>query len=55
MRQIVIKEVGKFRDCGDIWRGYRLFNCEDCHSVKLFPLKCKGKFYLTCETGENQC
>ena len=28
--------------------------CEGCHAVKLFPLRCKGKFCLTRSVGESQ-
>lgn len=54
IRPVVTLEVQKFRDCGDIRKGYRLFVCEGCHDVKLIPLKCKGKFCPTCATGESQ-
>lgn len=54
IRLVVKKEVNKFRMCGDIRNGYRLFVCEGCHQVKFFPLKCKGKFCPTCATGESQ-
>lgn len=54
IRPIVKTEVNKFRDCGDIRKGYRLFVCEGCHQVKFVPLRCKGKFCPTCATGESQ-
>lgn len=54
IRPVVINEVEKFHSCGDIRKGYRLFVCEGCHDVKLFPLKCKGKFCPTCAAGESQ-
>lgn len=54
IRSVVKKEVKKFRECGDVRKGYRLFVCEGCHQVKFFPFKCKGKFCPTCATGESQ-
>lgn len=54
IRPVVKKEVRKFQFCGDIRRGYRLLVCEGCHDVRLVPLKCKGKFCLTCATGESR-
>lgn len=54
LRPVVKLEVQKFRECGDIRKGYRLFVCEGCNDVKIIPLKCKGKFCPTCATGESQ-
>ncbi|MDN2640098.1 transposase, partial [Enterococcus avium] len=48
------REVKKFRDCGDLKKGYRLFVCEGCHDVKKVAFRCKGKFCPTCATGESQ-
>ena len=48
------REVKKFRDCGDLKKGYRLFLCEGCHDVKKVAFRCKGKFCPTCATGESQ-
>ncbi|WP_185938033.1 IS91 family transposase, partial [Enterococcus avium] len=53
-RLVVKREVNKFRYCGDIQKGYRLFVCEGCHQTKFVPLKCRGKFCPTCATGESQ-
>ena len=54
IRLVVKREVNKFRYCGDIRKGYRLFVCEGCHQTKFVPLKCRGKFCPTCATGESQ-
>lgn len=54
VRPVVKNEVKKFRYCGDIRMGYRLFVCEGCHKIKHIPLKCKGKFCPSCDAGESQ-
>ena len=54
IRSVVKREVKKFRDCGDLKKGYRLFVCEGCHGVKKVAFRCKGKFCPTCATGESQ-
>ena len=54
VRPVVKNEVKKFRYCGDIRMGYRLFVCEGCHKIKHIPLKCKGKFCPSCAAGESQ-
>lgn len=54
VRPVVKREVKKFRYCGDIRMGYRLFVCEGCNNTKHIPLKCKGKFCPTCAAGESQ-
>lgn len=54
IRPIVIKEVEKFRDCGDIKNGFKLFVCEGCHDVRKVPYRCKGRFCTTCSVGESE-
>lgn len=54
IRKVAIKEVEKFRDCGDITKGFKLFVCEGCHDTKLVPFRCKGRFCPTCSVGESQ-
>lgn len=54
IRPIVIKEVEKFRDCGDIRKGFKLFVCEGCHDVRKVPYRCKGRFCTTCSVGESE-
>ncbi|MCB5953043.1 transposase zinc-binding domain-containing protein [Enterococcus sp. BWT-B8] len=54
IRPIIKTEVNEFCECGDIRKGYRLFVCEGGHQVKFVPLRCKGKFYPTCATGESR-
>ena len=54
IRPVVKREINKFRDCGDLRKGYRLFVCEGCHAVKMVAFRCKGKFCPTCATGESQ-
>lgn len=54
IRPIVTKEVEKFRDCGDMKKGFKLFVCEGCHDVKRIPFRCKGRFCTTCSVGESE-
>ena len=54
IRPIVIKEVEKFRGCGDIKNGFKLFVCEGCHDVRRVPYRCKGRFCTTCSVGESE-
>lgn len=54
IRPIVIKEVEKFRDCGDMRKGFKLFVCEGCHDVRKVPYRCKGRFCTTCSVGESE-
>lgn len=54
IRSIVIKEAEKFRDCGDIKKGFKLFVCEGCHDMKHVPFRRKGRFCTTCSVGESE-
>ena len=54
IREVVQSEVNKFRHCGEIVRGFRLFVCEGCNDVKKVAFRCKGKFCPTCAMGETQ-
>ncbi len=54
IRPVVIKEVDKFRDCGDMKKGFKLFVCEGCHETKHVPYRCKGRFCTTCAVGESE-
>src|SRR5699024_5050604 len=42
IRTVVQSEVNKFRHCGEIIRGFRLFVCEGCNDVKKVAFRCKG-------------
>lgn len=35
LRSNVLKEVVKFRGCGDLSRGFKLLVCEGCHDLRL--------------------
>ena len=39
IRPVVKREINKFRDCGDLRKGYRLFVCEGCHAVKMVAFR----------------
>ncbi len=54
IRSVVIKEVEKFRDCGNPKNGFKLFVCEGCHDVRKVPYRCKGRFCTTCSLGESE-
>jgi len=54
IRSVVIKEVEKFRDCGNPKNGFKLFVCEGCHDVRKVPYRCKGRFCTTCSVGESE-
>ena len=54
IRPIVIKEVEKFRWCGDPKHGFKLLVCEACHDTKIVPFRCKGRFCTTCSSGETE-
>jgi len=42
IRPVVIKEIDKFRKCGDAKYGFKLLVCEGCHNVRKFPIVAKG-------------
>ena len=54
IRPIVIKEVEKFRDCGNLKNGFKLYVCEGCNDVRHVPFRCKGRFCTTCSVGESE-
>jgi len=54
IRNVVIKEVEKFRNCGNPKTGFKLFVCEGCHDVRRIPFRCKGRFCTTCSAGETE-
>ena len=54
LRANVLKEVEKFRRCGDPRKGFKLLVCEGCHDLRLVPYRCKGRFCTTCSCGETE-
>ncbi|MBB6695819.1 transposase [Cohnella xylanilytica] len=54
IRPNVLKEIEKFRQCGDPKNGFKLFVCEGCHDLRLVPYRCKGRFCTTCSCGETE-
>jgi hypothetical protein len=54
VRPVVIKEVEKFRGCGDPKKGFTLLVCEGCHDIKRIPHRCKGRFCTSCANGETE-
>jgi len=41
IRPVVVKEVEKFKDCGNPKKGFTLLVCEGCHGLKRVPYRCK--------------
>lgn len=33
IRPVVLKEVAKFKDCGNVKKGFKLLVCEGCHGA----------------------
>src|SRR5690606_38169353 len=54
IRPVVIREVEKFRKCGDPRNGFKLMVCEGCHEMKRVPYRCKVRFCTTCSCGETE-
>jgi hypothetical protein len=54
IRPNVVKEVAKFRGCGNPKNGFKLLVCEGCHDLRLVPYRCKGRFCTTCSCGETE-
>lgn len=54
IRPVVIKEVERFRGCGEPTHGFKLLVCEGCHHIKRVPFRCKGRFCTTCSSGETE-
>ncbi len=54
IREVVLKEVEKFRGCGDPKNGFKLLVCEGCHDMRKVPYRCKGRFCNTCACGETE-
>ncbi len=54
LRPNVLKEVEKFRGCGQMKNGFKLLVCEGCHDLRLVSYRCKGRFCTTCSCGETE-
>lgn len=54
IRPIVIREIEKFRKCGQKEAGFTLFACPVCGEIKIVPHTCKGRFCTSCSTGYMQ-
>nr|WP_100486156.1 transposase zinc-binding domain-containing protein [Sporolactobacillus pectinivorans] len=51
LRSILLKEVEKFRNCGNFRKGFKLLVCEGCHDVRKLLFHCKGCFCTTYSVG----
>ncbi len=47
-RKVVIEDVKRMIDCGDLSNGYREFSCISCNEVKKVAFRCKSRFCTTC-------
>ncbi len=47
-RKVVIEDVKRMIDCGDLSKGYREFSCISCNEVKKVAFRCKSRFCTTC-------
>ena len=54
IRPNVLKEVEKFRQCGDPKNGFKVFVCDVCQDVKIVAYRCKGRFCTSCFAGETE-
>lgn len=54
IREVVKKEIHKYRYCGDSKHGYKMLVCEGCHDIKIIPYRCKSRFCTTCSCGESE-
>lgn len=54
IRPVVLKEVMKFRDCGNPKKGFKLMACKGSHDLKMVLYRCKGRFCTTCSCGETE-
>jgi hypothetical protein len=54
IRAVVVKEVEKYKNCGNPKKGFKLLVCEGCHDMKVIPYRCKGRFCTTCSCGETE-
>ncbi|WP_176458960.1 transposase zinc-binding domain-containing protein [Caldifermentibacillus hisashii] len=54
IRPIVIKEVEKFRDCGNLKNGFKLFVYEGMPPHAFGSLSMQRRFCTTCSVGESE-
>lgn len=54
IRPVVVKEISKFKECGNVKNGFKMLVCEGCHDLKVVPYRCKGRFCTTCSKGETE-
>nr|WP_229757960.1 transposase zinc-binding domain-containing protein [Paenibacillus marchantiophytorum] len=40
----MLKEIRKFRDCGNPKKGFKLLACEGCHDLKVVLFSVQGAF-----------
>jgi len=47
-RQVVIEDVRRMLECGDLSKGYKEYSCNNCDEVKKVAFRCKSRFCTTC-------
>ena len=47
-RQVVIEDVRRMLECGDLSKGYREYSCNNCAEVKKVAFRCKSRFCTIC-------
>jgi hypothetical protein len=43
VRAVVLKEIEKFRTCGEPKQGFKTFACEGCGEIKIVAYRCKSR------------
>lgn len=54
IRPVVMREIDKFRRCGQKEAGFTLYACPVCGKMKIVPHTCKGRFCTSCATSYTQ-
>lgn len=54
IRNSIMREVGKIMDCQEPSKGYSLYVCPDCDSIKYVAFTCKSRFCNCCGVKYSQ-
>ncbi len=50
LRQVVIENVERFRNCRKSQNGYKVYQCQECGTKKYVPFTCKSRLCTSCGT-----
>jgi len=50
LRQVVIENVERFRNCRKSQNGYKVYQCPECGTKKYVPFTCKSRLCTSCGT-----